>query len=80
LTTEHSDADVLKIQSAFKDSLAQLILHGLIEGDQVAAKKFLSKANAIPPGARLGKNAQGEPAYFIEDPNHNGKYLEVGKP
>ena len=80
LTTEHSDADVLKILSAFKDSLAQLILHGLIEGDQVAAKKFLSKTNAIPPGARLGKNAQGEPAYFIEDPNHNGKYLEVGKP
>jgi glutamate-1-semialdehyde aminotransferase len=78
LTTEHSEADVRKILSVFKNSLAQLIVHGLIEGDQVSAKKFLSKAKSIPMGARLGKNAQGEPAYFIEDPNQKGEYLEVG--
>lgn len=80
LTTEHSAADIEKIVSAFKTSLAQLIMHGLIEGDQVAAKKSLAKTSALPPGARLGKNAQGEPAYFIEDPQHSGNYIEVGRP
>lgn len=80
LTTEHSEADIQKILSAFKDSLADLIVHGLIEGDQVAAKKYVTKANVIPSGARLGKNTQGEPAYFIEDPQNAGKYIEVGRP
>jgi glutamate-1-semialdehyde aminotransferase len=80
LTTEHSEADVQKILSSFKNSLAELIVHGLIEGDQVAAKKYVSQTNVPPSGARLGKNAQGEPAYFIEDPDHKGNYLEVGKP
>jgi amino acid adenylation domain-containing protein len=80
LTTEHSSADVEKILGAFKSSLAQLVLLGLIEGDAAAAKKFLSGNGSIPPGARLGKNAQGVPAYFIEDPNNAGKYIEVGRP
>ena len=77
LTTAHSKEDIAKILSAFKQSLAEMILHGLIEGDTVAAKRFLTSI-AIPPGARLGRNAQGNPAYFIEDPNNAGKYIEVG--
>ncbi|WP_203300647.1 polyketide synthase [Marinobacter sediminum] len=78
LTTEHSDDDVKRILTAFKSALANLVVHGLLAGDQVAAKKFLS--GAIPPGAKLGKNEHGEPAYFIEDPNNKGAYMEVGRP
>jgi glutamate-1-semialdehyde aminotransferase len=80
LTTEHSEEDVARILKAFKKSLAQLICHGLIEGDMVAAKRFLSEKPPVPEGARLGKNARGEPAYFIEDPDNKGQYIEVGKP
>lgn len=80
LTTEHSRADVRKILDAFKKALANLIVIGLLEGDQVAAKKFLSGGSNIPPGARLGKNEHGEPAYFVEDPNNAGAYVEVGRP
>ena len=80
LTTEHSGEDVARILSAFKKSLAQLICHGLIAGDMVAAKRFLNEKAPIPEGARLGKNARGEPAYFIEDPDNKGQYIEVGKP
>ena len=78
LTTAHSDEDIQRILAAFKSALANLIVHGLLVGDQVAAKKFLS--GAIPPGAKLGKNEHGEPAYFIEDPNNKGAYMEVGRP
>ncbi len=80
MNTEHSDSDVARILCAFKKSLAQMVLHGLIEGNSLAASKFLQDKPAIPAGARLGKNANGEPAYFIEDPNQKGKYLEVGHP
>jgi hypothetical protein len=80
LTTAHSDDDVAKVLFSFKKSLAELIKHGLIEGDMLAAKKFLQGKPQIPEGAKLGRNAQGEPAYFIEDPENKGQYLEVGRP
>jgi amino acid adenylation domain-containing protein len=80
LTTEHSEADVDRILTAFKKSLAQMVMHGLIEGNSLAANKFLQDKPAIPAGAKLGKNAQGEPAYFVEDPKNKGKFLEVGNP
>lgn len=81
LTTCHDSQDREKILNAFKDSLAEMISHGLIEGDAVAAGKHLkSGAGKIPEGARLGRNAQGEPAYFIEDPDNKGNYIEVGRP
>ena len=80
LTTEHSNADIKQILSTFKSALANLIVNGLLEGDQVAAKKFLSGKANIPAGARLGKNENGEPAYFIEDPDNKGAFLEVGRP
>jgi len=79
LTTEHTDEDIQRILKAFKSALANLVVNGLLEGDQVAAKKFLS-GSSIPPGARLGKNEHGEPAYFIEDPDNKGAFLEVGRP
>lgn len=80
LTTAHSREDIAAILLAFKKSLAQMVAHGLIEGDIVAANKFLSNKPNIPPNAKLGKNIHGEPAYFVEDPNNKGKYIEVGKP
>ncbi|MEP4546048.1 MAG: amino acid adenylation domain-containing protein [Saccharospirillum sp.] len=80
LTTEHSDEDVEKILHAFKSGVANLIAHGLLEGDTVAAKKYLGGNGSIPAGAKLGKNENGEPAYFIEDPGNKGAYLEVGRP
>lgn len=80
LTTAHSDEDISAILRAFKNSLAQLVAHGLIDGDMVAAKKFLNTSSKVPAGARLGKNSRGEPAYFIEDPEQQGNYIEVGKP
>ena len=80
LTTAHSEQDVDKILAAFKRSLALMVEHGLIEGDMLAAKKFLNDKQAIPEGARLGRNEKGEPAYFIEDPDNSGQFIEVGKP
>lgn len=80
LTTAHTSNDIESILNGFKKSLALLVSSGFIDGDMVAAKRYLSAKHKIPQGARLGKNSRGEPAYFIEDPDNKGKYLEVGKP
>ena len=81
LTTEHTDEDIDKLIAAFVKSIALLVSNGLIEGNSVEANKILkSQLKQIPAGARLGKNAQGEPAYFIEDPENKGQYIEVGTP
>lgn len=81
LTTEHSAEDIAEVLSRFKNAVAELIVHGLLEGDAVAAGQFLrGNSQSIPSGARLGKNAAGEPAYFIEDSKVKGKFIEVGKP
>lgn len=80
LTTEHTEADIQQILKAFKSAVSNLVVNGLLEGDQVAAKKFLGSDGSIPPGARLGKNEHGQPAYFIEDPDNKGAFLEVGRP
>jgi hypothetical protein len=45
-----------------------------------------SSANAIAishnlppqPGARLGKDRDGNPAWFVTDPQRSGKYLQIG--
>jgi len=81
LTTEHTDEDIDKLIAAFVKSIALLVSNGLIEGNSVEANKILkSQLKQIPAGARLGKNDQGEPAYFIEDPENKGQYIEVGTP
>jgi amino acid adenylation domain-containing protein len=80
ITTEHGEKDIDKILQVFKRSLAQMVSIGLLEGDMVAAKRYLDQKMAIPPNAKLGRNRQGEPAYFIEDANKPGNYIEVGKP
>ena len=80
LTTAHTKEDIDSILSAFKKSLAQMIEYGLLEGDVVAAKRFLNAKPEIPEGAKLGRNQAGEPAYFVEDPDQPGNYIEVGKP
>lgn len=80
LTTEHSDDDVAQILNAFRKSLALMVSHGLIAGDMVAAQRWLKGGPSVPQGARLGKNQRGEPAYFLEDPQQPGRYIEVGRP
>jgi amino acid adenylation domain-containing protein len=75
LTLAHSDEDIEKIIWAFKVCLAE-----------IQSAKFLScSANALvinqnlppQPGARMGKDRDGNPAWFIVDPERDGKYLQI---
>jgi hypothetical protein len=78
LTTSHSDADIEKIIVSFEESLTELRKAGLIPvyvHPEVDENKSL---NTPPvPGAKLGKDKEGNPAWFIADDKNPGKYLQV---
>lgn len=75
LTLGHTEEDIQFVIQAFKDSVRELIGVGLMSGDAAAVA-------ALPPvaGARLGRDPQGNPAWFIPDPQRPGKYMKVEQP
>jgi acyl transferase domain-containing protein/glutamate-1-semialdehyde aminotransferase len=68
ITTAHSDADLERVVAAFRDSIAEMQEAG-----------FLPRIAAEPPapGARKGRDAAGNDAWFVPDPDRPGKYLQV---
>lgn len=83
ITEATSDADIAQVIKCFTESM-----DAMIEADFFPAaieKNEPVKENAIvingdqPPvtGARLGKDENGNPAWFVKDPNQDGKYLQI---
>jgi glutamate-1-semialdehyde aminotransferase len=86
LTTAHSEADVAQVVAAFASSAAELCEAGFFATEVLSTKpepaqrKQLTSAalNQPPvPGARLGRDAAGNPAWFLSDPAEPGKFLQV---
>ncbi|QYO64422.1 hypothetical protein [Leptolyngbya sp. 7M] len=82
-TLSHTDADIEFIIRVFKDSVAELQVIGFLPSttpvNPVTNGHSKSNQNSPPqPGARLGKDPEGNPAWFIPDPDRSGKYLQVG--
>jgi amino acid adenylation domain-containing protein len=75
LTVAHTDEDIAAILRAFEESVVEMQDTG-----------FLPRAALPPPGpdappvpgARLGRDPLGRPAWFVADPKRPGKYLRVG--
>ncbi|MGB3265991.1 MAG: aminotransferase class III-fold pyridoxal phosphate-dependent enzyme [Microcoleus sp.] len=91
LTLAHSDADIAFVKEAFKQSIAELQSAGFLAGGsgetvraidlhQNGSKSSTAFANNAPlPGAKLGRDSDGKPAWYIEDPERSGKHLQVGE-
>ncbi|CAN5142820.1 hypothetical protein BH09MYX1_BH09MYX1_54950 [soil metagenome] len=74
LTTAHSDADVTAIIDAYKAGVLEMQDSGFFP----ARKHATVDANAPPlPGARLGRDPLGNPAWFVPNPDAPGKYMKV---
>ncbi len=78
LTASHSDADIQQIIKCFEESLTELKAVGLIPEYEHAAPDVYKQLN-VPPvlHARLGKDKDGNPAWFVKDEQNPGKYLQV---
>jgi acyl transferase domain-containing protein len=69
LTLAHSDDDLDRIAEAFTLSIMEMQRAGFLPGGEEQA----------PPiaGARLGRDARGDKAWFVPDPDRPGKFLQL---
>jgi amino acid adenylation domain-containing protein len=75
LTLAHSDEDIEKILWAFKGCLAEIQSAGFLSS---SGNALVINQNLPPqPGAKMGKDRDGNPAWFIADPERAGKYLQI---
>jgi glutamate-1-semialdehyde aminotransferase/acyl carrier protein len=77
-TTAHSAADVDAIVAAFKSAVSEMQESGFLPEPKTKASGLVFDADSPPmPGARLGRDIDGKPAWFVPNPNEPGKYLKV---
>ena len=85
MTEAHTINEVDTIIRKFEESVNEMIEAGFFasavaskNGNGLIAshKKELTEEPPVP-GARLGKDIDGNPAWFITDPNRPGKYMQV---
>ncbi len=78
MTEAHTDEDMQRIIACFEESMTELKDAGFIPEYQHEAVDENKELNTPPvPGARLGKDKDGNPAWFVKDENNPGKYLQV---
>ena len=77
-TTVHTPADVDAIVAAFKSAVAEMQESGFFPAPTAKAKTTAFDAGRPPvPGARLGRDADGSPGWFVPNPTEPGKYLKL---
>lgn len=77
ITTAHTEEDIRDFVNAFKQSLDEMLAMGFLPSSINTEPESPVDFDANNPpvdGARLGKKPNGEPAWFIEDPNKPKKY------
>jgi len=75
MTAAHSQQDIATIKSAFKESIAEMQEAELLPR-RAAPKTVLDPSHPPAPDARLGRDKDGQPAWFVPDPNAHGKFTK----
>ncbi|TAM13110.1 MAG: amino acid adenylation domain-containing protein [Rhodanobacter sp.] len=76
-TTAHSEADFRLITQAFKASVVELQEAEFLPRKAAVAHTAMDAAHPPVPGARLGREPDGTPCWFVPNPAQPGKYLKV---
>jgi hypothetical protein len=77
LTLAHGEAEIAFIVEAFKASVREMQSGDFLPGGPTASTKTFDANQPPVPGARLGRDAEGNPAWFVPNPEAPGKYLQV---
>ncbi|MFN7123169.1 MAG: amino acid adenylation domain-containing protein [Hydrogenophaga sp.] len=76
MTTAHTPEDIASIKSAFKESIAELQASEFLP--RRGSEAVLADAKRPPVAdAKLGRDKEGRPAWFVPDPSAPGKYMKV---
>jgi amino acid adenylation domain-containing protein len=88
MTDAHTEGDIDTMISKFNESIAEMIEAGFFKAQTAApvislatsatpAALAIINANQPPvEGAKLGRDKDGNPAWFIKDENNPGRYLQ----
>ncbi len=76
-TTAHSAADIAAIVKAFKESVLELQEAEFIPRRRDAPRLVFDASKPPVPGARLGREPDGTPAWFVANPDTPDKYMKV---
>jgi hypothetical protein len=77
MTTAHTAQDIGVIKTAFKEAVVELQEADFLPRRAVAAAAQFDASRPPMPGARLGRDADGNPAWFAANPHAPGKYIKV---
>jgi glutamate-1-semialdehyde aminotransferase/acyl carrier protein len=83
ITAAHTDSDIDQIIAKFEESIDQLIEAGFMPASKPEPAKVAPPKNGLlltePPveGAKLGRDKEGNPGWFISDDENPGKYLQI---
>jgi len=77
ITTAHSDEDIARIATAFKEAVAELQDMELLPRRAATPRTVMDASKPVVPGARLGREPDGTPAWFVPNPEQPGKYMKV---
>ena len=75
LTTAHSVEDVDWITTAFKDSVVELQEGGFLPKHRDSRKADFDSSNPPVANARLGRDPEGNAAWYVPDPKRSGSFL-----
>ncbi len=76
-TTAHSEADFQAIAQAWKEAVLELQEAELLPRHAATSRTVMDAADPVAPGARLGRDPDGRPAWYVPNPDAPGQYLRV---
>ncbi len=76
-TTAHGEAEVRLVSEAFKRAVAEMQESDFLPAPPQSAQGALDARQPPVPGARLGRDRNGDPAWFVPHPEQPGKYVKV---
>jgi amino acid adenylation domain-containing protein len=78
MTAAHTDADLRRVVDAFAGAVGEMQEGGFLPPRPAVA----IPPGVVPPvpGARLGRDRDGSPAWFVASPDEPGRYVRVAAP
>ncbi len=77
MTTAHTDQDLQLVMNAFKESVRELQESDFLPQHRSPVTLVFDASKPPVPGARLGKDPDGKPAWFIRNPDDPARYVKV---
>jgi len=77
MTTAHTPADIALIVKAFKEAVREMQQAGFLPPAKAPAAAQYDASRPPVPGARLGRDPDGTPAWFVPNPSEPGKYMRL---